>query len=217
VGGSGSGNWYRWRKKDAVEDHRSIDVGYLNRNGMLRPGYWGTLSWWRDDEQVANIGVRAEEGRVVLDYRYRVRGSEEWQDVQYPVRLIWTPCNLGGERPWFVCPGVVNGRYCGRRVAKLYGASKYFLCRHCYDLTYRSRQEAPMMRHLHKAQKIRQRLGGSANMTEPFPERPKGMHHKTYWRLRWEHDEADWAYTLALAAWIGKLSDEIDQRFGSDQ
>jgi hypothetical protein len=39
---------------------------------------------------------------------------------------------------------------------------------------------------LRRAQKIgEQRLGGSANMTEPFPEKPKGMHLKTYMRLFW--------------------------------
>ncbi len=34
-----------------------------------------------------------------------------------------------------------------------------------------------------RPQKIRKRLGGSANMMEPFPEKPKGMHHDTYMRL----------------------------------
>jgi hypothetical protein len=33
---------------------------------------------------------------------------------------------------------------------------------------------------VHQPQKIRERLGGSANMTEPFQEKPKGMHWRTY-------------------------------------
>lgn len=45
---------------------------------------------------------------------------------------------------------------------------------------------------MRKARKIGIRLGGSANMLEPFPERPKGvLHHDTYMRLFWEHYEAD--------------------------
>jgi hypothetical protein len=40
------------------------------------------------------------------------------------------------RRPYFVCPGVVNGTACGRRVAKLYGPGRYFVCRHCYRLAY---------------------------------------------------------------------------------
>jgi hypothetical protein len=58
------------------------------------------------------------------------------------------------------------------------GAS--FLWRQCYDLRYQSQRDNEMYRALHRAlrvvQKIRQRLGGSAKMMEPFPERPKGMH-----------------------------------------
>jgi hypothetical protein len=40
-----------------------------------------------------------------------------------------------------------------------------------------------MYQALHPAEKIRERLGRSANMTEPFQERLKGMHWKTYERL----------------------------------
>jgi hypothetical protein len=30
------------------------------------------------------------------------------------------PCRFGGAPPYFICPGVVNGIACGRRVAKLH-------------------------------------------------------------------------------------------------
>ena len=76
--------------------------------------------------------------QVILSYRHRRGLGGEWKDVKDPVSLEWTPCNFGGERPWFVCPGVVNGKRCGRRVAILYGPRKYFLRRHCYDLRYES-------------------------------------------------------------------------------
>lgn len=121
------------------------------------------------------------------------------------VPLEWTPCNFGGERPWFLCPGA----RCGSRVAVLYGPEKYFLCRHCYNLSYESQRENTMYRALHKAQAIRERLGGSANMTLPFPEKPKGMHWRTYGRLRNEHDEAEMEQLLGMRAWLDKRESKV--------
>ena len=124
-----------------------------------------------------------DQGRITLTYRYRCN-DDEWQDVEEPVAIVWTPCHFGGSRPWFICPGVVNGVPCGRRVGKLYGPGRYFLCRHCYGLAYQSQREQPHERALRRANSIRMRLGGEPGMLCPFPEKPKGMHWRTYERLR---------------------------------
>src|SRR3954468_6130263 len=48
---------------------------------------------------------------------YRVRiGHGDWQDVAETVRIVRTACRFGGSRPYFVCPGIVNGVACDRRV-----------------------------------------------------------------------------------------------------
>jgi hypothetical protein len=94
------------------------------------------------------------------------------------------PCRFGGVRPYFVCPGVVSGIICRRRVAKLYGAGAHFLCRHCYRLAYASQREDRYDRALRRANSIRVRLGGEPGMASQFPARPKGMHQQTYERLQ---------------------------------
>jgi hypothetical protein len=109
------------------------------------------------------------------------------------------PWRFGGQRFYFRCD-------CGRRVEKLHSTrGKPWRCRHCYDLTYATRQAVPRHRRIMKAQKIRQRLGGSANMLEKFPPRPKGMHWKRYERLRTRHDAATEHYLGTTTAWLRRL------------
>jgi len=135
MGGPGSGNRWRYGAKATTNDYRTLDVRRWAQQGVLRPGYWGGWKWTRDGETVASIQMRAEPNRVILIYRHR-SGVGDWKDEEYPVRIVCTPCNLGGSRTWFICPAVG----CGRRVAILYGGG-IFACRHCYRLAYPSARE----------------------------------------------------------------------------
>jgi hypothetical protein len=209
VGGVGSGNWYRFDKKSTTDECQSVDVRYLHRQGLLTPGHWFSLRWSRAGRETGSIrGVVSRDGQpeqITLLYRHRSGLGREWEDVREPVPLTWTACNFGGERPWFICPGAS----CGRRVAVLYGPGRYFLCRHCYDLVYESQRDNKMYRALRRAQTIRERLGGSANMMEPFPEKPKGMHWSTYERLWWEHHEAEMEQLLGMREWLDKFEKKV--------
>jgi hypothetical protein len=209
LAGGGSSNWYRFDKKTTTDECHSVDVRYLHREGLLTPGHWFSLRWSRAGRETGSIrGVVSGDGRperITLLYRHRSGASEDWKEVREPVPLTWTACNFGGERPWFVCPGAG----CKRRVAVLYGPGRYFLCRHYYDLVYESQRESGMYRALHKAQAIRERLGGSANMTEPFPEKPKGMHWRTYERLWWEHHETKMEQLVGMKKWLDKLERKL--------
>lgn len=187
MGGYGSGR-SGWHGK--VEVNRSLDINMMNRKGCLKPGWTGNWQWTRDGERVAWINLRVEASALHLTYRFRAGGGE-WEDISETVQLTRTPCRYGGTRPWFLCPGIVNGRHCGRRVAKLYGAGRYFLCRHCFQLAYTSQSETDWDRALRAANKRRVQLGGEPGMVSPLPDRPKGMWRRTYERELAKVVEAD--------------------------
>ena len=115
------------------------------------------------------------------------------------IPIEWTPCTLGGSRPWFRCEAYSNGRYCGRRVALLYSAGRVFACRHCRGLVYASQQEPVRERGITTARKIQMRLGGGESVTGAFPEKPKGMHWRRYKRLRRRHAQAFERSLMGLA------------------
>jgi hypothetical protein len=102
--------------------------------------------------------------------------------------------------------------YCGRRVIKLYGAGRLFACRHCYRLTYTSRQESAHQRGLWKSQRIRMQLGGSPSMLDEFPDKPKGMHWRTCERLRRRHDAAEERSTVGLIGFVERLGCRTSRR-----
>jgi hypothetical protein len=102
----------------------------------------------------------------------------------------------------------VNGTACGRRVAKLYGPGRYFLCRHCYRLAYACQSEDAMSRSVRQANKIRQRLGGNGGTSSPFPPRPKGMWRRTYERLREKAFDAEERADDALLPCVARLREQ---------
>lgn len=182
MGGIGSGRRSRWDAKDSTDDYRTIDVRRWKRDGLLTPHQSFRWKWSQYGEVVAAIQVHTEPDRVTLTYRHRSRG-EDWKDESYPVYLRWTACNLGGQRPWFLCPA----RGCGRRVAILYGG-EIFACRHCYQLAYPSQREPYDDRAARRAERIRDKLGWEPGIFDIDGYKPTGMHWKTYERLTAKHD-----------------------------
>ena len=151
------------------------------------------------------MGVRNGADAVVLRFRAQHWQDSQWKSVEQRVPITWTECHLGGRRPWFVCSVYTAGRYCGRRVALLYGAGELFACRHCYGLVYASQHEVVHQRGLGKARKIRMQLGGNPNILEEFPDKPKGMHWRTYDRLRRTHDLAAAHSMVGLPRLVDRL------------
>jgi len=185
MGGYGSG---RPSQHGKTSQYRSLDVNLIAKAGLLRPGCSAGWHWTVDREKVANISTRAEAGRLILTYSFREDGGK-WQPVAETVRLAQVPCAYGGSRTYFLCPGVVNGRNCGRRVGKLCSA-RYFVCRHCLQLTCPVQCEEPHYRQLRRANKRRAALGGDPG-TCSFFSKPKGMHWRTYNRIVAETGSAE--------------------------
>jgi hypothetical protein len=181
MGGPGSGNRLRYGAKSTTDDYRTLDVRRFERAGMLTLGRRAGWQWTRNGETVASIQMRTEEDRVILIYRHR-SGDAEWKDEQYAVRIVRTPCNLGGSRAWFLCPAVG----CGRRVAILYGGG-IFACRRCYQLAYASGREDVCDRAARRADRLRARLGWEPGILNGEGGKPKWMRWHTFERLAAEH------------------------------
>lgn len=201
MGGSRSGRssgWGRYR----VESYHSLNVNCLNKAGCLQPNGMRGWQWTRDGEAGASITLWAEADWLHLYYRMR-GGSGAWEDIAEAVPIVRAPCRFGGERPYFVCPGMVAGVACGRRVIKLYGPNR-FLCRHCNRLAYASQSEDDWGRALRRVNKVRQRLGGAPGLPARFLSRPKGMWQRTFERLRAQAMEAEMLENNALVVQVGR-------------
>ena len=143
---------YYFDAKTTVEQATQLSIFKLKEFGLLDGFHASTLTWtWRLSSSKNSIGIIVDvrdNPYVKVNYTTTDRSTGEKTDYDYKISLTTTPCNFGGVRYWFICPLSVNGVYCGRRVGSLYLASggNYFGCRHCYDLSYESRNESRLGR-----------------------------------------------------------------------
>jgi hypothetical protein len=170
MGGSGSGNFYHWwrhGKKTTVEDCKSIDANRWMREGILKSGV-RSIGGWRwvyhsgKENSISYDVDTLDPARPVVRLSYSLTRAEmkERDSLDYRVQLTTTRPRFGGLRWWFICPLIVGGRACNRRVGKLYlpPGGRYFGCRHCYNLTYTSCQES------RKYDSLWRRLGASMGL-----------------------------------------------------
>lgn len=173
----GKGEYYRSAAKPYVSGCLNLDIRILRQKGMLYNHAAFTWSW------TSNHGMKSSISCIVsgdsLDLSYN-RNSEP---ISYKVQLDRTPCNYGGHRSWFKCPN------CGKRVGVIYLSGKYFICRICANLNYASSQESgnwnnEAMRRLRGIQtKLNCTDWSPMDCIYKTPDRPKGMHQRTYNRL----------------------------------
>lgn len=140
--------------KTEADDLKRISIYWLNKNLYLTGYKVGGIKWIYNNTEEQSVGIvvsiKDDDSSLRIHYSLNKNGSETTYNYKIPIER--TLCNFGGFRYWFICPWYKGGIYCGKRVANIYCKSKYFSCRHCNELTYRSR----------KASGISKSLGGSS-------------------------------------------------------
>jgi hypothetical protein len=135
----GRGTWERSNRKPLVENCASIDVRELIQASRHRPISYSVMfkgNWFPLNCQMCQL----EDDRLALSIEYNLRGVG---DIEYSIPLQSTFSTFGVRR-WFSCPIGRGDASCGKRCSKLYLpiGGKYFGCRNCYGLVYRSCQTA---------------------------------------------------------------------------
>lgn len=178
MGGRGSGRRSSYGGKPETNDSMPLDIRKITRKGLLVPGSSLGWQWTVNDRPVASIRIWVDRESLVLSYRMKSTGEV----VEQRVQMHTTPCHLGGQRHWFTCPR------CRKRVAVLYAPGRYFACRQCGGLGYATQKEGAGDRAATRADKLRKRLGWEAGILNGPGGKPKGMHWKTFLRLKSHHD-----------------------------
>jgi hypothetical protein len=139
------------RKKTTVESCLRIDTNHWMHEGMLKAGLRlsSSLRWNYGNGNGLTVNCEVDtvdlsSPFVRLCYSWVWTWTQQQEYADYRVRLMATAPRFGGLRWWFICPLIVSGRPCNRRVGVLHlpPDARYFGCRHCHQLTYRSCQES---------------------------------------------------------------------------
>lgn len=131
--------------KKVLNGRLSLSVFQLRRLGyFVGAGAIGSLSWSTGGGvSISRISIASRTTYpsecVTVAYELNNQHGEK-ENLNYSIPLTASICNYGGVRYWFICPLDRGGTPCGRRVAALYLTDRYFGCRQCLGLTYRSQR-----------------------------------------------------------------------------
>lgn len=145
MGGFGSGRKPSFDRKTRVEECEQLAIKAISARCSITLNDINDLRIYMDrfilDLTICTVSSKP--------FQLRLRYSVGNRPLKYKIYLEATPCHFGGLRWWFLCPLLKGDTVCGRRCTKLYvpPGQLYFGCRACYDLTYKSVQEA------HKAER----------------------------------------------------------------
>jgi hypothetical protein len=171
-----------------------------HREGRLCADQYFLRSWKCRGQLSGEMIVLAKCDDLILVYKSLGLGATKAEPILQQVAITWTGLHYGGRRPWFVCG-------CGRRAAVLYTVGGLFRCRRCHSLVYASQKESPRNRNLRAAQKIRLRLGGSPDIFDFFPQKPRRMHWRSYDRLRARAERSKAACMGSIERWLSRTGE----------
>jgi hypothetical protein len=124
--------------KTVAEDLKKVSI-YALRKCAFRSNIY---EWKNCGEVKGEMGVKTfllgQEKYMNFEYVVTDRDTSVKKDYNYNVAVITTPCHFGNSRYWFECPNF----NCKKRVAMLFGYRGVFVCRHCVNLTYNSRNHS---------------------------------------------------------------------------
>ena len=189
----GSGGKNRKRSM-TLEDLPCLDIAKLRRS--IKLGVTSRTTWQPAGEAVANLIISATNVHV------RFCNTADGDQL---INLLWCPCQLGGHRAYWVCP------LCQKPASKLY-LSKSLHCRKCSKLTYISQRSRGISRAGQQANKAFARIGGHVFN---IPDKPKGMHWRTYHRYLLKAHEPMMRLNTLFMADTALLNEEL-KKLGLD-
>ena len=166
MGGLGSGRQDQRRNTGSVENATRIDIRAVTKSPQIRNGHWFHL----ETPEAFKLYARISDDLLQIA---QLRPSET--HLYAELRLDRQPRHFGGHQTYILCP------HCKKRASVLYLViPKELGCRTCLKLAYESQYYKHPVPLLVRANKLREKLGGTAGLINPLPERPKGMHWNTY-------------------------------------
>jgi hypothetical protein len=125
-----------------------LKISKLKEWGYINDSVKGVMRWGSNGENTGSISIQSnisiENSYIDLDYKYN------GEPINYKVKLITVPSNLGRGDVWyFLCP------YTNKRCRKLYLLSGYFMHRESmpgcmYDSQTKSKKWRNMASHYNK-------------------------------------------------------------------
>lgn len=201
----GRGRYIRTGTKTLFCELLALDMRDFAQRVGLTAWASGAWCWTSGHGRESSIGYQVKPGEGVRLY-YTVGKTEQ---LDYMVKVTTTPCNLGGVRYWWLCPA------CNRRCRVLYGGRR-FLCRKCNPGAYYETQKSKdlLTRIDNELTAIRRRLKAKKTLasTAALPDRPKGMHFRTFLRFAQRYNDLQYYRVLSIGIDVARMGEAMGIR-----